>query len=231
MKNAALITTALSIMLAMQAQAAVVTYDFEGASIGAISTLDFAGALGSLGVTSSTVTGATGGITGVQLNNLNNNGITGANTTVNFGRRSFAAGNLGTWTLVFGPTASTSGITRFDFAYNETESSGFDVVYYSLTGAVLQTVNIRPSGDASQQCQFANTCALVQYTNNAGIGRVTLTDLGSVSRPLGDNFFIDNITVDTIVVKTDIDLGDVPEPSTYLLISSALAVLAWRRRR
>ena len=38
-------------------QAAVVSYDFEGASIGAVSTSAFAGALNSLGVTSSTVTG------------------------------------------------------------------------------------------------------------------------------------------------------------------------------
>jgi PEP-CTERM motif len=221
--------SALTLMSVGTANAAIASYNFENGELNAVNlggvTVNFNGGLVALGVTSSTITGAgapsVSNVQGVYTNGLNNSGapVIGANTTVNYGLKSFAIGNSGTWNLLFG-----SGITQFDFAYNETESSGFTVTYYALNGTtVLSSQTVTPNGvggaNALSQCQFASTCAAVNFTNGAGIGRVTIADIG------GDNVAIDNLTVNTI------DVSGVPEPSTYMMVGSALAAMAAFRRR
>lgn len=227
--------SALTLMSVGAANAATASYNFENGELNAVNlggaNPNFNAGLVALGITSSTITGAAG-TTGVYVNALPNSGAPtiGMNTTINYGLRSFAVGNNGTWNLLFGgPVAGGTGtITQFGFAYNETESSGFIVTYFGLDGTtVLSSQTITPNGaggaNATSPCQFASTCAAVTFSNALGIGRVTIQDLG------GDNVGIDNLNI------TSPDQGGggggVPEPSTYMMVGSALAAMAAFRRR
>lgn len=202
MKLAIAAVSALTLISAAGANAAVASYDFESGTIGDVS---LAGPLAPLGVTSSTITGATGGIQGVY-----NNG--GSNPNASFGNKSFAIGNAGTWTLVFGG----SGVSSLSLAYNETETSGFVAHVYDLAGTtILQTLNINGGG--------ANSVGTMSFTGLGAIGKFEITDVFDGAHPQGDNVQLDNLSVNTIT--------GIPEPSTYMMIGSALAGLAAFRRR
>ena len=203
--------SALTLLSMGAANAAVATYDFEDAPVGAIDTVSFGGALAPLGITSSVITGDSGSpdsVTGVWVNN---NG-----PTPEFGAKSFTIGYNGTWTLIFGGL----GIDSFSILYNDTEFAGFTASVYSLDGnTLLQTQNI----DGGPGALGTGT---LSFGGLGPIGKFTITDVWAADgiHNGGDNVQLDNISVNTI------EASGVPEPSTYLMIGSALAGLAALRR-
>jgi PEP-CTERM motif len=214
MKLAVLAASALTLMSVGVANAAVASYNFENAELNAIglsgSTPNFTGGLQALGVTSSTLSGTTGGQRGVYNNGQAMNNV-GPNP-INFG-----IGNTGeTWTLIFGGL----GLNSFQFAYNESEVVGFTVTAFGLDGTtVLGTTVFNPVGTAASPCQLSNTCGTITLGSfGSAIGKITILDRGN-----------DGVQIDNLVVNT-VD-GAVPEPSTYLMVGSALAGLAAFRRR
>jgi hypothetical protein len=136
------------------------------------------------------------------------------NTPAGFGNKSFAIGRLGTWTLEFGGPNAALGLDSVSFGYNETEGPiGFTATVYDIGGNILETRNV------------ANGVGTVTFSGlSSAVYKLTITDVGGDGYPGGDNVQLDNLAVSTIE-------STIPEPSTYLLVGSALAGLAYRRRR
>jgi hypothetical protein len=218
MKRIIAAVSVLSLFSLGAANAAFTTYDFENAAInaggvGAPANVPFNNGLTALGISSAALSGVTGSVTGVQ-----NNG--GNQPTSAYGAQSFGIGFNGTWTINF-----TSPVTSFRFDYwetnNEVGTPGFTARAFNGASEVATSsvqpgpVNVAGNNNAPQ---FGT------ITLSAGsITSVTIFDNSVIG---GDNVFIDNIATENVTVS------GVPEPSTYLMIGSALAgIAAFRRRR
>jgi hypothetical protein len=146
--------------------------------------------------------------------------VTNAGAPSGWGNQSFDTGWLGAWTLIFGNNGLTNGVTSFQFQFWETESTvggsdGFKVEVFDPS-----------NGSLSTQFFGQGSGTTVNLTGFGTIGKVIITDLGDGSHATGDGVRLDNLQSDTVVIPSG-----VPEPSTYLMVGSALAGLAMFRRR
>jgi PEP-CTERM motif len=227
--------SALTLMSVGIAGAATTGYNFDGPTTGTVNSglggaaptnslpqggssditsgnVPFGQALTALGISSTSLSATTAGHPGgVNANSLQNPPIPG-----NFTGNAFDTGWLGVLTLNF-----SSPISSFAFDYWETEGAGglgFTLAAYSV---------VNGSGNSNlvgtvQTIGFG--AGLSASVTGGGIRSVVISDLGDAAHSTGDGVRIDNLVVTTP------DAG-VPEPSTYLMVGSALAGLAAFRRR
>ena len=222
--------SALTLISVGVASAAVTTYTFDGPTTGSVvgggaatvsnlpqagssniasGDVPFGGALTALGISSTSLSATTAGNPGgVKAN--------GGSPPSGWGANSFDTGWLGTLTLNFG-----SPITTFLFQYWETEGAGgqgFTLrAFVAINGGGTQV-------GATQTIGFG--VGLSASIGGGNIRSIRIADLGDANFPNGDGVRIDNLSV------TSPDEVVIPEPSTYLMIGSALAgMAAFRRRR
>jgi hypothetical protein len=212
--------SALTLMSLGVASAATTTYNFDNATNGdgngiAAASVSFANGLTALGISSSSLTGVinpgTGGNGGVSDNG---GGAPGTFTSP----KGFSTGFGGVWTLIFGGAT----VNSFSFNYWETEANGGAQGTNGFSVALFAPNLTTQLG--STQVFGGGVGTLVTFSGLGQIGKAVITDLGDNQHAGGDGLQIDNLSVTTPDTT-------VPEPSTYLMIGSALAGLAWRRRR
>jgi PEP-CTERM motif len=181
----------------------------------------FASALTALGITASTLgpTSLSSNLCGVNPVPCHQGGVVNVGGT----DKRFDTGWGGAWSLTFGG----SGVSLIEFLFYETESTSLGTDGFRVE--LFNTSNVAIVGGTSLYGQSASggtAGTLVTLQGLGAIGRILITDLGSGGfASTGDGVQIDNIRTDTIIAV------GAPEPSTYLMIGSALAGLAIRRRR
>jgi len=201
----AIAVSALTLLSMGAANAAVASLDFEGSTELSVSPVSFGGVLAQLGIVGSTLANTNGGVQGVWTN------LDQDPRPDLFGHKSFTIGYNGTWTIDFGGL----GIDMISMIYYDSEVFGFTSSVFGLDDTTVLQTKVINGGPGLQGF------GILSFSGLGPIGKFTITDLWDNAHFGGDNVMLDNLTVNVIT----------PEPSTYLMIGSALAGLAALRRR